>query len=158
MIGVGVVAVDVVVPEDWVAPEVAVDPVVPAAGAPTGTIGLGGVDVLVESEADACVVGGAFWPSGTTMGVGCVSPPPPPPPPPLSSLPASDSSCGGQSTAVGGQLSALPDPDDGGEQPAPAPKSPAVVQSASATPTGSTAHPMNEKAATTSHIRDVLTA
>jgi hypothetical protein len=128
--------------------------VVPAAGAPTGTIGLGGVDVLVGSELDECVVGGAFWPSGMTMGVDCASPPP------LLSLPESESSCGGQPTDVGGQLSALPDPDDapGGAQPEAAPKSPAPLQSALATPAHSSAHPISERTTAAIRIRDVLTA
>jgi hypothetical protein len=94
--------------------------------APACTIGVGGVDVLVESELDEGVAGGGFWPLGMTMGVGLASPSP------LSPLFLSESepSCGGQSTAVGGQLSVLPDPDDepGGAQPEPAPKSPAPVQ------------------------------
>jgi hypothetical protein len=92
---------------------------------PTGTIGLGDVEVLVEFDE---VFGGGFWPSGMTMGVDAASPLP------LSPLPLSESepSCGGQSTDVGGQLSALPDPPDepGGAQPEAAPKSPAPVQSA----------------------------
>jgi hypothetical protein len=142
----------VVVP---VAGGVPVAPGVPVAGAPTGTIGLGGVDVLVGSELDGCVAGGAFWPSGMTMGVDCASPPP------LVSLPVSASNCGGQSTEVGGQLSALPPPPDdapGGAQPEAAPKSPAPVQSASATPAGSTAHPISERTAAAIRIRDVITA
>jgi hypothetical protein len=127
---------------------------------PTGTIGLGGVDVLVEFEPDEDLAGGGFWPSGMTIGVDDASSPPPPPLPPLS-LPESELSCGGQSTDVGGQPSAFPDPDEspGGAQPAPAPKSPAVVQSALATPTGSTAtHPASEKAAAAIRIREVLIA
>jgi hypothetical protein len=103
---------------------------VAAAGAePTGTIGLGGVEVLGESDPDdEGVAGGGFWPLGMTMGVGLASPPPLPP----LSLSESEPSCGGQSTDVGGQLSALPDPPDepGGAQPEAAPKSPAPVQSA----------------------------
>jgi hypothetical protein len=95
---------------------------------PTGTIGLGGVEVLVESESDEGVAGGGLWPLGMTMGVDLASPPPLSP----LSLSESEPSCGGQSTDVGGQLSVLPDPDDepGGAQPEPAPKSPAPVQSA----------------------------
>jgi hypothetical protein len=92
-----------------------------------------------------------------TMGVGLA---PPPPLLPLS-LPESEFSCGGQSTDVGGQLSVLADPDDepGGARPAPAPKSPAPVQSALATPTGSTAtHPASEKAAAAIRIREALIA
>jgi hypothetical protein len=129
-----------------------------AAGAePTATIGVGGVEVLVESEPDAAVAGGGFWPSGMTMGVGL------PPPSPLSPLSLSESepSCGGQSTDVGGQLSVLPDPDDepGGAQPEPAPKSPAVVQSAFAMPIGTTTiHPTNETTAAAVHILRVFTA
>jgi hypothetical protein len=116
---------------------------------------LGGVDVLVGSELDECVAGGAFWPSGMTMGADCASAPP------LLSLPVSESSCGGQSTDVGGQLSALPPPPDdapGGEQPEAAPKSPAPVQSALATPAGSSAHPISERTTAAIRIRDVLTA
>jgi hypothetical protein len=131
--------------------------VVPVETVPTGTIGVGDVEVVVESEPDAGVAGGGFWPLGMTMGVDLA---PPPPLLPLS-LPESEVSCGGQSTEVGGQLSVLPDPDDdpGGAQPAPAPKSPAVVQSAWATPTGSTAtHPASEKAAAAIRIREVLIA
>ena len=69
-----------------------------------------------------------------------------PPLPPLS-LSESGFSCGGQSTDVGGQLSVLPEPDDepGGGQPAPAPKSPGVVQSAWAMPTGSSGDPPGER-------------
>jgi hypothetical protein len=48
----------------------------PAGAAPTGTIGVSGVDVLVESEPDAAVAGGGFWPLGMTMGVDLASPPP----------------------------------------------------------------------------------
>jgi hypothetical protein len=94
----------------------------------TGTIGVGGVEVLVESEPDAGLAGGGFWPLGMTMGVGLALPPPLSP----LSLSESEPSCGGQSTDVGGQLSAFPDPDESfeGAQPAAAPKSPAVVQSA----------------------------
>jgi len=96
--------------------------VTPVGAAPTGTIGVGGVEVLVESEPDDGVACGGLWPSGTTMGVGLT----PPSPWPALPLPESEFSCGGQSTEVGGQLSVLPDPDDepGGGQPAPAPKSP----------------------------------
>jgi hypothetical protein len=135
--------------------------VLPVETGPTGTIGVGDVEVLVEPEPDAGVAGGGFWPLGMTMGVGLA---PPPPLLPLSlplSLPESEFSCGGQSTDVGGQLSVLPDPDDepGGAQPEPAPKSPAPVQSALATPTGSTAtHPAREKAAAAIDIREVLIA
>ena len=86
---------------------------------------------LVLAPVDA---GGGFCPLGITMGTDLASPPL------LSlslSLSESDFNCGGQSTDVGGQLSALPDPDDpGGEHPAPAPKSPAVLQSAFATAIG----------------------
>jgi len=127
---------------------------------PTGTIGLGGVEVLVESEPDEDLAGGGFWPSGMTIGVDDASSPPPPPLPPLS-LPESELSCGGQSTDVGGQPSAFPDPDEspGGAQPAPAPKSPAVVQSAWAMPTGTKAsHPTSEKAAAAIRTREVLIA
>jgi hypothetical protein len=42
---------------------------------PTGTIGFGGVEVLVESEPDDEVGGRDFWPFGITMGVALVSPP-----------------------------------------------------------------------------------
>ncbi|HXO53311.1 MAG TPA: hypothetical protein VN888_20285 [Mycobacterium sp.] len=87
------------------------------------------------------------------MGVGLA--PPPPLPPPLS-LAVSELSFGGQSTDVGGQLSAFPDPDElpGGAQPAPAPKAPAVVQSACAMPTGSrVSEPANTKAAAAIHLR-----
>ena len=118
-----------------------------AGAAPTGTIGLAGVDVLVESE-DA-VAGGGFWPSGITMGVDFVSSPP------LESLSESDFNCGGQSIDVGGQLSVLSDPDDGGAQPEPAPKSPAVVQSALARPAGAI-QPISETATATMHIRTTL--
>jgi hypothetical protein len=99
--------------------------VVARGAAPTGTIGLGGGEGLVEFDE---VFGGGFWPFGMTMGVDAASAPP------LSPfvLPESELSCGGQSTDVGGQLSVFPPPDEspGGAQPAPAPKSPAVVQSA----------------------------
>jgi hypothetical protein len=116
---------------------------------------LGGVEVLVESEPDEAVSGGGFWPLGITMGAALVSPPLSPP----LSLPESDFNCGGQSTDVGGQLSVLPEPDEGGGHPAPAPKSPGVVQSAFAMPTGINAtHPANEKAAAAIRIRPVLTA
>jgi hypothetical protein len=123
---------------------------------PTGTIGFGGVEVLVESEPDDEVGGRDFWPFGITMGVALVSPPLLPP----LSLPESDFNCGGQSTDVGGQLSVLPEPDElGGGQPAPAPKSPGVVQSAFAMPTGiSATHPASEKAAAAIRIRPVLIA
>ncbi|HTI75850.1 MAG TPA: hypothetical protein VL634_12715 [Mycobacterium sp.] len=109
--------------------------------------------MLVESEPDVAVAGGGFWPLGMTMGVDLASPPLP-----LSlSLSEVDFSCGGQSTDVGGQLSALPDPDEspGGEQPAPAPKSPAVVQSALAMASG-IRQASNEKATATSHIRAMV--
>lgn len=127
--------------------------VVSADAGPTGTIGGGGVEVLVEFEPDEGAAGGGFCPLGRTMGVGLASPFLP-----LVSVSESDFSCGGQSTAVGGQLSVLPDPDDapGGAQPEPAPKSPGLVQSAWATPTESTA--TSEKAAAAIHIRKVLTA
>jgi hypothetical protein len=130
--------------------------VVAADADPTGTIGVGGVEVLVESEPDEEVAGGGFWPLGITMGVDLVSPPLLPP----FSLPESVFNCGGQSTDVGGQLSVSPEPDEpGGGHPAPAPKSPAVVQSAFAMPMGINAtHPASEKAAATSRIRLVLTA
>ena len=122
---------------------------------PTGTIGFGGVEVLVESEPDEEVGGCGFWPFGITMGVALVSPPLLP----ALSLPESDFNCGGQSTDVGGQLSVLPEPDEGGGQPAPAPKSPGVVQSAFAMPTGiSATHPASEKAAAAIRIRPVLIA
>ena len=124
---------------------------------PTGTIGVGVVEVLVESEPDAGVAGGDFWPLGMTMGVGLALPPPLSP----LSLSESEPSCGGQSTDVGGQLSAFPDPDElsEGAQPAAAPKSPAVVQSALAVPTGNTAtHPAIDRAAAAIHIRKVFTA
>jgi hypothetical protein len=126
--------------------------------APTRTIGFAGVEVLVESAAEEEAVGGGFWPFGITMGVDLLSLSPP-----LSlpvSLPEFDFNCGGQSTDVGGQLSVLPEPDEpGGGQPAPAPKSPGVVQSAFAMPSGSNAtHPASEKAAAAIRIRLVLTA
>jgi hypothetical protein len=114
-----------------------------------------GVEVLVESEPDEGLAGGGFSPLGMTIGVDWLSPPL------LLSLPVSESSCGGQSTDVGGQLSAFPDPDDesGAGQPAPAPKSPGVVQSALATPTGSTAtHPTSKKAVAAIRNREMLTA
>jgi hypothetical protein len=132
--------------------------VVAAGAEPAGTIGVGVVEVLVESEFDEGVAGGGFCPPGMTMGVGLAPLPPLPPLSPPLSLPVSEFSCGGQSTDVGGQLSVLPDPSEpGGAQPAPAPKSPAVVQSALATPTGSTAtHATTEKAAAAIHIREVL--
>jgi hypothetical protein len=148
--------------------------VVPVGAEPTGTIGVGDVEVLVEAEPDEDLAGGGFWPLGMTIGVDDASPPPPPLPPlpplplvsPPLSLPESELSCGGQSTDFGGQLSVLPDPDEppGGAQPAPAPKSPAVVQSASAMPTGSRA---TDPASTTAaaavrqrrvDIREALTA
>ena len=116
--------------------------VVPAGAEPTGTIGVADVEVLVESEPDEDFAGVGFCPLGITMGVDSPPPPPPPPLPPLPppsppfSLPVSEFSCGGQSTLLGGQLSVLdPDEPPGGAQPAPAPKSPAVVQSAAAMPT-----------------------
>jgi hypothetical protein len=112
------------------------------------------VDVLVESDFEVGAAGGGGWPLGITMGVDLASPPLPP-----LSLSESDFNCGGQSTDVGGQLSVLPDPDDdpGGEQPAPAPKSPAVVQSAFAMPAAA-AEPMSEKATAATHIRAPLIA
>ena len=116
---------------------------------------MGGVDVLVDSE---CTAGGAFCPSGMTIGVAVA------PPLPASSEPEVEFCGGGQSTAVGGQLSLLPDPDEspGGGQPAPAPKSPAPVQSAAATPVGSTAtHTATNMAAKTAlraDVRDAITA
>jgi hypothetical protein len=84
------------------------------------------VDVLFDSE---CLAGGAFCPSGMTMGVDMLSPPAPASPPLESEAELCD---GGQSTEVGGQLSPPPDPDEspGGAQPELAPKSPAPVQSA----------------------------
>ena len=109
------------------------------------TIGVGGVDLLVESAPDL----------GITMGDALVSDPLLPP----LSLSESDFNCGGQSTDVGGQLSVLPEPEEGGGQPAPAPKSPGVVQSALAMPTGINAtHPASENAAAAIRIRPVLTA
>jgi len=42
--------------------------VVDVGAEPPGTIGLGGVEVLVESESDEGVAGGGFWPLGMTMG------------------------------------------------------------------------------------------
>jgi len=128
---------------------------VPMETGPTGTIGVGVVEVLVESEFDDGVAGGGFWPPGMTMGDGLA------PPSFLSPSPESEPSCGGQSNDVGGQLSALPDPDDepGGAQPEPAPKSPAPVQSALATPTGSmAAQPTTDKATAVSRIRESLIA
>ena len=129
----------------------------PAGAAPTGTIGVSEVDVLVESELDEDVAGG-FCPFGMTMGV-VLSPPLSLFFPPLSLL-SSSPSCGGQSTAVGGQLSVLFDPDESesdGGHPAPAPKSPAVVQSAPATPTGiKTPHPASARTAAARRIRDGL--
>lgn len=116
------------------------------------------VGVLFESEPDDGVAGGGFWPSGMTMGVGLVLPPPLSP---LLSLAESESSCGGQSTDVGGQLSALPDPDEDeseGAQPDAAPKSPAVVQSALAMPIGATIHPTNEMTAAAVRSLTVFTA
>jgi hypothetical protein len=119
----------------------------PVVGAPAGTMGVGGVDVLVEvpPEAPAVSLGwtgfdGAVWPSASTMGVD-LPPAPPAPPAPLS---ADSELCdGGQSTLVGGQLSPPPpEPEEsspGGGQPEPAPKSPAPVQSALAGPATSTA-------------------
>jgi hypothetical protein len=130
-------------------------------GAPTGTIGLAGVDVLVDSE---CTAGGAFCPSGMTIGVAAAPPLPPSSEPEPEPEPEIEFCGGGQSTAVGGQLSLLPEPDEspGGGQPAPAPKSPAMVQSAAATPVGSTAtHPATSTAAKTAlraDIRDAITA
>jgi hypothetical protein len=123
----------------------------------TGTIGVGGIEVLVESEPDEGVAGGGFLPLGVTMGVDGASPPF------LSPLSLLESalSRGGQSKDVGGQLSVLPDPDDepGGAQPEAAPTSPAPVQSALATPIGRTAtHATSEKAAAAIHIREALTA
>jgi len=109
--------------------------------------------VLVESEPDAAVAGGGFWPLGMTIGVVLASPLLP-----LSlSLSEFDFSCGGQSTDVGGQLSVLSDPDEspGGEQPAPAPKSPAVVQSALAMAIG-IRQAISEEATATSHIRAMV--
>jgi hypothetical protein len=88
-----------------------------------------------------------------TMGVDAVPPPAP------ASSPEMEFCGGGQSTAVGGQLSLLPDPDEspGGGQPAPAPKSPATVQSAAAMPVGSTTmHPATKQAATTTLRADVM--
>jgi hypothetical protein len=97
------------------------------------------------------VAGGGFSPYGMTIGVFDFDPAS------LSSLSESESdfNCGGQSTDVGGQLSALPDPDDGGAHPAPAPKSPGVVQSAFAIAIG-TKPATVESAAAASHIRTAL--
>jgi hypothetical protein len=89
--------------------------------APTGTIGVGVVEVLVESLCpDDDLACGGGRPSGTTMGVAA----------PASLPPVSESELksGGQSTDVGGQLSVLPDPLPGAAHPAAAPKSPAPVQ------------------------------
>jgi hypothetical protein len=135
--------------------------VVTAGAEPTGTIGVGDVEVLVESELDEGVAGGGFWPLGITMGVGLAPPPPLPPLSPPLSLLEFDFNCGGQSTDVGGQLSLLPDPDDepGGAQPEPAPKSPGLVQSASATAIGTSAtHATSENAAAPMRIREALIA
>ena len=119
------------------------------------TIGVGSVDLLVESAPDEETAGGGCWPLGITMGAALVSDPLLPP----LSLPESDFNCGGQSTDVGGQLSVLPEPEEGGGQPAPAPKSPGVVQSALAMPTGINAtHPASENAAAAIRIQPVLTA
>jgi hypothetical protein len=115
-------------------------------GAPTGTIGVGGVDVLFDSE---CLAGGGCWPSGMTMGAAMLSPPALASPPPESESELCD---GGQSTDVGGQLSPPPDPEvsPGGAQPELAPKSPAPVQSAQAMPVGATMlHPATNQAETT---------
>lgn len=104
------------------------------------TIGVGVALVLVVAS-----VCGGFRPLGMTMGA---------------AVAVSELSCGGQSTAVGGQLSAFPEPDEpGGGQPDPAPKSPGVVQSAYAMPTGTrAAHPTSEKAAAAIRIREAFTA
>jgi len=73
--------------------------------------------------------------------------------PPLS-LSDCDFNGGGQSTDVGGQLSMLlSDPDPGGAQPAPAPKSPAVAQSALA---AGTSQPDSEIVTATTQIRNLL--
>ena len=123
--------------------------VTPVGAAPTGTIGVGGVEVLVESEPDGGVADGGFWPLGITMGVGLAPPPPLPPLSPPLSLPESEFSCGGQSTDVGGQLSVLPDPDDepGGGQPAWA-----MLTGSNAT------HAASDKAPAAIQIREVPTA
>jgi hypothetical protein len=101
---------------------------------PGVTIGAGVSDLSVESDfADDAVVGDAA-PSGMMIGFDLDFSSSPPP--------SGESNCGGQSTEVGGQLwvSLPPDePELGGAQPAPAPKSPGVSQSACATPTGNTA-------------------
>ena len=90
--------------------------------APTGTIGVGLVEVLGESLwPDDDLACGGCWPAGSTMGVAAW----------LSAFPPlsdSELKSGGQSTDVGGQLSVLPDPSPGAAQPAAAPKSPAPEQ------------------------------
>ena len=96
------------------------------------------VDELLDVPPDALLVSaewagrvGAVWPSGSTIGVDLS---------PL--LDESLESCdGGQSTDVGGHDSPEPPPDvsPGGGHPEPAPKSPALVQSAPAGPATTTA-------------------
>jgi hypothetical protein len=88
---------------------------------------VGELEVLVESELAECAPMADCAPSGMTMGVVALA---------VLSPPVSEFCDGGQSTEVGGHASALPVPDEspGGGHPAPAPKSPAPVQSAFATP------------------------
>jgi hypothetical protein len=125
-IGVGVV---LVLCDDPPEPDELADDVFPP------MIGPSADDLPAAPEPDVWVPRAGWLPSGIRMGVG-LSPPPPPPLPPDPAL-SSESCEGGQSTDFGGQASPPPPPPEespGGEHPAPAPKSPAVVQSAPARP------------------------
>lgn len=110
-------------------------------------VGVGEPELLVESELDECAPMAGCRPSGMTMGVAAFA----------SAPPADSELCdGGQSSEVGGHASALPVPDEspGGGHPAPAPKSPAPVQSAFATPLA----PTVVKADTTTQAVSATTA
>jgi hypothetical protein len=107
-------------------------------GDPTGTIGGGGgvVDVVAVSWLPTI-------PSGITIG--------------FFESPAVEEIAGGQSTAVGGQLSVLlsvVSESDGGAHPEDAPKSPGELQSACATTAGATPTAITVVHATTRNPRN----